>query len=207
MTVRGAVHASKIEVPESGKTFAIEGKVAEGDAIEVTGIITPPPEYLTIAARILHEHGALLIVDEVQTGMHRTGPFLAAHHFGVEPDMVVMAKAMSGGLVPVSAVLMTNEIYDSVYGSLRRAIVHTSTYSENSLAMRAALATLDVLESEELGARAQRVGEKAAKVHGDADPLAGLLDRLREQFAALEGQARCGDVAALADCRTATRGG
>jgi ornithine--oxo-acid transaminase len=72
--------------------------------------------------------------------------------------MVVMAKAMSGGLIPVSAVLMTDEVYESVYGSLRRAIVHTSTYSENSLAMRAALATLDVLESEKLGERATRVG-------------------------------------------------
>jgi ornithine--oxo-acid transaminase len=90
--------------------------------------------------------------------MHRTGPFLAAHHFGVDPDMVVLAKAMSGGLVPVSAVLMTDEIYESVYGSLRRAIVHTSTFSENSLAMRVALATLDVLEAEDLGDRATEVG-------------------------------------------------
>jgi ornithine--oxo-acid transaminase len=98
------------------------------------------------------------VLDEVQTGMHRTGPFLAAHHFGAEPDMVVLAKAMSGGLVPVSAVLMTDEIYASVYGSLRRAIVHTSTFSENSLAMRAALATLDVLEEEKLGDRAIEVG-------------------------------------------------
>ena len=60
--------------------------------------------------------------------------------------MVVLAKALSGGLVPVSAVIMTNEIYSSVYSSLKRAIIHTSTYSENGLAMRAGLATLDVLE-------------------------------------------------------------
>ena len=58
-----------------------------------------------------------------------------------KPDMIILAKAMSGGLIPVSAVLMKEAIYHSVYSSLRRAIIHTSTYSENSLAMRAALAT------------------------------------------------------------------
>jgi ornithine--oxo-acid transaminase len=67
--------------------------------------------------------------------------------------MVVLAKALSGGLVPSGAVLMSNRIYESVYGSLKRAIVHTSTFSENSLAMRAGLATLDVLEREHLGER------------------------------------------------------
>jgi ornithine--oxo-acid transaminase len=90
--------------------------------------------------------------------MYRTGPFLAAHHFGVEPDMVVMAKAMSGGLVPCGAVLMTDAVCDSVYSSLPRAFVHTSTFSENSLAMRAALATLDVLEDEALGQRSTQAG-------------------------------------------------
>jgi ornithine--oxo-acid transaminase len=72
--------------------------------------------------------------------------------------MVVLAKAMSGGLIPVGAVLMSDGIYDSTYGSLRRAIIHTSTFSENGLAMRAALATLDVLESERLGERALNLG-------------------------------------------------
>ena len=100
------------------------------------------------------------MLDEVQTGMYRTGPFLASHRYGVDPDMVVLAKAMSGGLVPVSAVLMTEAIYDSVYGSLRRALIHTSTFSENGLAMRAARATLEVLERENLGSRAIEAGEK-----------------------------------------------
>ena len=91
--------------------------------------------------------------------MCRTGTFLAAHQFDVQPDMVVLAKALSGGLMPVSAVLMTDKIYHAVYSSLKRAIVHTSTFSENSLSMRAGLATLDVLEREELGARALHLGE------------------------------------------------
>jgi ornithine--oxo-acid transaminase len=91
--------------------------------------------------------------------MWRTGTFLAAHQFELRPDIVVLAKALSGGLVPVSAVLMTDKIYHAVYSSLKRAIVHTSTFSENSLAMRAGIATLDVLQSEDLGPRALRLGD------------------------------------------------
>ena len=102
----------------------------------------------------------MFVLDEVQTGMFRTGKFLAAHSFQVQPDMVILAKALSGGLIPVAAVLMTDEINDAVYSSLRRAIVHTSTYGENALAMRAGLATLDVLEGENLGNRATYLGER-----------------------------------------------
>lgn len=123
------------------------------------GVRVPTADYLRAAQSLCRRYGTLLVLDEVQTGMYRTGPFLAAQRFGVEPDMVVLAKAMSGGLVPVSAVLMTEAIYDSVYGSLRRSIIHTSTFSENSLAMRAALATLEVLEQEKLGSRAMDAGE------------------------------------------------
>jgi len=94
----------------------------------------------------------------VQTGMFRTGPFLASHHFGISPDIVVLAKALSGGLVPVSAVLMSDEIHHSVFSSLKRSIVHASTFSENSLSMRAGLATLDVLEGQNLGDRATEIG-------------------------------------------------
>jgi ornithine--oxo-acid transaminase len=123
------------------------------------GIVVPDAHYLVEAERLCRKHGTLLVLDEVQTGMFRTGPFLAAHHFHVQPDMVVLAKALSGGLVPVSAVLMTEAICDSVYDSMKRAFVHTSTFSENALAMRAGLASLDVLEREGLGARAIAMGE------------------------------------------------
>jgi ornithine--oxo-acid transaminase len=124
------------------------------------GVILPPADYLRAAQALCRRHGTLFVLDEVQTGLYRTGGFIAAHHYGVEPDMVVLAKALSGGLVPCSAVLMSDAVYSSVYNSLRRAIVHTSTYSENSLAMRAGLATLDVLEEEELGQRAIAAGNQ-----------------------------------------------
>jgi ornithine--oxo-acid transaminase len=123
------------------------------------GVCVPDPDYLQNAESLCRRYGTLFVLDEVQTGMYRTGPFLAAHHFGVEPDMVVMAKAMSGGLVPCAAVLMSDAVCNSVYSSLPRAFVHTSTFSENSLAMRAALATLEVLENQELGARSVEAGQ------------------------------------------------
>jgi ornithine--oxo-acid transaminase len=123
------------------------------------GVCVPAPDYLRSAEALCRRYGTLFVLDEVQTGMYRTGPFLAAHHFGVDPDMVVMAKALSGGLVPCGAVLISNAVCYSVYSSLPRAFVHTSTFSENSLAMRAALATLDVLENEELGPRSTQAGD------------------------------------------------
>ena len=123
------------------------------------GIKVPSPEYLRDVQALCRKYGTMFVLDEVQTGMFRTGKFLAAHSFDVQPDMVVLAKALSGGLIPVAAVLMTDEVSDAVYSSLRRAIVHTSTYSENGLAMRAGMATLDVLESEDLGNRASYLGD------------------------------------------------
>src|SRR6201998_1588079 len=117
------------------------------------GIPLPPLPYLQAAQPLCRRYGTLLVADEVQTGMFRTGPFLASHHFGITPDIVVLAKALSGGLVPVSAVLMRDRVHESVFSSFKRSIVHASTFSENSLSMRAGLATLDVLESERLGGR------------------------------------------------------
>lgn len=154
--------------------FVVEPVQAE------SGIMVPPPDYFRQVQALCRRHGTLLVLDEVQTGLYRTGPFLAAHHFGVEPDMVVLAKAMSGGLVPSSAVLMTDGIYNSVYSSLKRAMIHTSTYSENALAMRAGLATLDIMEEEGLGLRAAEAGEALRR---------GLAERLArfEMIGAIRG--------------------
>ena len=122
------------------------------------GIRIPSADYLREAQALCRRYGSLFVLDEVQTGMYRTGRFLAAQHYALDPDMVVLAKALSGGLVPSGAVLMSDEIYDSVYSSLGRAIIHTSTYSENGLAMRAGLAVLQVCEEEDLGGRATTMG-------------------------------------------------
>jgi ornithine--oxo-acid transaminase len=143
--------------------FFVEPVQSEG------GIVLPPPGYLSEAKELCSRYGTLFVLDEVQTGMFRCGTFLAAHQFDIEPDMVILAKALSGGLVPVSSVLMTDRIYGSVYDSLKRSIVHTSTFGENALAMRAGLATLDVLRDETLGPRALEMGD-------------GLRTRLRQEL-------------------------
>ncbi len=132
--------------------FFVEPIQAEG------GIRVPEPNYLRSAQKLCRRYGSLLVADEVQTGMFRTGRFLASHHFGISPDVVILAKALSGGLVPVSAVLMSDAVHSSVFSSFKRSIVHASTFSENSLSMRAGLATLDVLEKERLGERALKMG-------------------------------------------------
>jgi ornithine--oxo-acid transaminase len=137
------------------------------------GIRVPPAGYLESAQALCRRYGSLFVLDEVQTGMYRTGPFLASQNFHADPDIVVLAKALSGGLIPCGAVLMSDEIYDSVYGSLKRAIVHTSTFSENALAMRAGLETLQVLEQERLGERATAMGDY-------------LRDRLRQMLSGYE---------------------
>jgi len=143
------------------------------------GIVLPPKGYLQGTQDLCKKYGTLFVLDEVQTGLCRTGRFLASHHYGLDPDMVILAKALSGGLVPVGAVLMTDPIYESVYHSLGRAIVHTSTYSENGLAMRAGLATLDVLESEGLADRAFIQGAEFRARLAEALTQFEMVDQVR----------------------------
>ena len=124
-----------------------------------SGVRVPDAEAWRRPAEICRRYGTLLVFDEVQTGVGRTGRFLAAHHFGVAPDMAIFAKALSGGLIPVGAVMMREDISRAVYSGIDRAFLHASTFGENTLAMRAALTVLDILEEEGLCARAGRLGE------------------------------------------------
>jgi ornithine--oxo-acid transaminase len=148
----GAALAEKLKTKKFA-AFVVEPMQGEG------GIRIPSASYLERARELCTRHGALLVFDEVQTGFYRTGKFLAAQHFGVDADIVVLAKALSGGLIPSGAVLMTDAIYNAVYGSLKRSLIHTSTYSENGLAMRVGLAVLDTLQEENAGQRAEEMGE------------------------------------------------
>jgi ornithine--oxo-acid transaminase len=147
--------AALAKVLDKERIGAVVLEPVQGEA----GMILPQPGYFADVQALCRKHGALFVLDEVQTGLGRTGRFLATQHYGVSPDMIVLAKALSGGLIPVAAVLMTEDIYDAVYGSLRRAIIHTSTYSENGLAMRAGLATLEVLDREHLVERSDERGK------------------------------------------------
>lgn len=145
---------------------ALEAALKSGDVaafmvepVQGKGVHIANDDYLVEASRLCRAHGALFVADEVQTGMGRTGRFLSIqHHAGAEPDMVILSKSLSGGFVPVGAVLMTDTIYSKVFSSLDRSVVHSSTFGQGSLAMVAGLASLQVLDDEDLTANAERQG-------------------------------------------------
>jgi ornithine--oxo-acid transaminase len=129
------------------------------EPVQGKGVNLPSPGYLRAAADLCRKYGALFVDDEVQSGMGRTGKFLAIEHDGdVDPDIVVLAKTLSGGFVPVGAVLCKKWIHEKVFSSMQRSVVHSSTFSQGSFAMVAGLAALDVLNREKLIQRAEKMG-------------------------------------------------
>ena len=118
-----------------------------------------PAGYLEGAQELCRRYGTLFCVDEVQTGFGRTGRLFALEHWGLEPDIVVVAKSLSGGYVPVGATLFRAEVFDAVFDSLEHSMSHGSTFQPNDLAMVAGLATLHELDAQELVERAARMGE------------------------------------------------
>ena len=115
--------------------------------------------YLAEAQRLCNKHGTLLVVDEVQCGLGRTGKWFCYQHWpDVEPDIVCTAKALSGGYVPVGAVVTKPKIMDCVFNSMERCVVHSNTFGQNDLAMAAALASLHVIEEDKLVENAQALG-------------------------------------------------
>lgn len=144
---------------------ALEAELAKGDVagfivepIQGKGVNIPAPDYLKTAAELCRKHKALFIADEVQTGLGRTGKMFAIEHFGVEPDMILIAKTLSGGYVPAGAVLSRKWIHDKVFSSLDRCVVHSTTFGQNDMAMAAGLATLHVLKTEKLVENAAAMG-------------------------------------------------
>lgn len=145
---------------------ALDRELSSGDVagfivepIQGEGVFMPTAEFLPGALELCRRRGVVFIADEVQTGLGRTGRMWACEHWGIEPDILITAKALSGGYVPVGAVLARSWIHHKVFSSLDRCVVHSSTFSENDLAMAAGLATLKVLHDEQLVERAARLGE------------------------------------------------
>jgi ornithine--oxo-acid transaminase len=145
---------------------ALERALQAGDVaafivepIQGKGVNLPAPGYLPEAARLCQRYGALFVADEVQAGLGRTGKFLASQHDSVDPDLVLIAKALSGGFIPVGAVAGKKWIFDRTFDRMDRAVVHGSTFGKNNLAMAAGLATLQVLQDERLIENAATRGE------------------------------------------------
>jgi len=147
---------------------ALEAELKKGDVaafvvepVQGKGVNLAAPGFLLESQRLCRKHGALFVADEVQSGMGRTGKFLALEHDGpdVDPDIVILAKTLSGGYVPVGAVLCKKWIHEKVFSSMQRSVVHSSTFSQGSLAMAAGLAALDVLDRHQLMTNAARMGD------------------------------------------------
>ncbi len=135
--------AAFIVEPVQGKTCEV---VADG--------------YLAEAQRLCRKHGSLLILDEVQSGLGRTGKWFCFQHFpDVEPDIVCTAKALSGGYVPVGAIITRSSVMECVFNTMERCVVHSNTFGQNDLAMAAALASLHVIEEEKLVENAAAMGD------------------------------------------------
>ena len=130
------------------------------EPIQGKGVNIPDDDYLPGVQALCKKYGTLFVADEIQTGLGRTGKFLALEHWGVEPDMVLIAKALSGGHVPVGAIITTKRVFDKVFSRMDKAVVHGSTFSKNDMAMAAGLATLEVIERENLVANAAAKGER-----------------------------------------------
>ncbi|HEY0320665.1 MAG TPA: aminotransferase class III-fold pyridoxal phosphate-dependent enzyme [Pyrinomonadaceae bacterium] len=151
--------------------FLVEPVQGEG------GIVEPPAGYLRFARKACREAGTLFVADEIQTGLGRTGAMFVCCELGITPDIMTVAKALGGGLVPIGACLSTAAAYNEEF-----ALKHTSTFAGNTLACRAALATLDLLEENDR-ALINHVAENGARLKE------GLLD-LKRRFPNLIGEVR-----------------
>ncbi len=161
----GPLMPGAIEIP-FGDLGALQEELRRGDVaaliaepIQGKGVFELDAERWRAIAAALREAGALFIADEVQTGVGRTGRFYAHDHFDLRPDIITVSKALSGGYVPVAAMLTSDLIYRSVYKSLDKALVHSTTFKGNQLAMVAGLATLSVFDEDHVIEHAAAMGD------------------------------------------------
>jgi ornithine--oxo-acid transaminase len=147
------------------------------EPVQGKGVNLPPPGYLEGAQELCRTFGTLFCVDEVQTGFGRTGKLFAFEHWSVEPDLVPVAKSLSGGYVPVGALLMSKAVHETVFDSLEHSVSHGSTFAPNELGMAAGLATLRELDEQDLVARAARLGGRLLEL---TKPLVERYDVVRD---------------------------
>jgi len=147
------------------------------EPIQGKGVILPAAGYLEGAQELCRRHGTLLCVDEVMTGFGRTGTMFAFERWGLEPDLVTVAKSLSGGYVPVGALLMARSVHEAVFDSMPHAMSHGSTFAPNELAMVAGLAMLHELEEQGLVARSAQLGDRLLQL---TRPLVDEFDVVKD---------------------------
>jgi ornithine--oxo-acid transaminase len=121
-------------------------------------VTLPPDGYLQAAQELCRRYGTMFVVDEIQTGLGRTGRWFALEQWGLEPDFVLVGKALSGGYMPVAAMVTSREIFQKAVGTLERSYVHQSTFGRNRLSMAAGLATLRIIERDRLVEHSAQMG-------------------------------------------------
>lgn len=148
-----------------GDIAALENELKKEDVaaflyepIQGKGVNFAPTGFLEKAETLCKKYGTLSIADEVQSGLGRTGKWFAHEHFGLKPDIVTIAKAMSGGFIPIGAICYSRKIYNKVFSSMERAVVHSNTFGRNTLAMSAGLISLQILEDEGLIQNSTKMG-------------------------------------------------
>jgi len=149
------------------------------EPIQGKGVFIPRSGFLKQAEEICHRYGTLTIADEVQTGMGRTGRFLALEYEGLNPDIILISKSLSGGLVPTGAVIAHDKIFKSVFSRMDRCVVHSSSFGKNSLSAAMGLATLWVIENENLLARAREIGDRIISRLNSLRPKFEMLGEVR----------------------------
>ncbi|MFZ0089863.1 MAG: aminotransferase class III-fold pyridoxal phosphate-dependent enzyme [Solirubrobacteraceae bacterium] len=147
------------------------------EPIQGREVTLPDDDYLPAAQALCRRYGTLFVADEIQTGLGRTGRWFALEHWGLEPDVVLVGKALSGGYMPVAAMVTRREIFQRAVGTLERSYVHQSTFGRNRLSMAAGLATLRIIERDQLVDRAERVG---ALLHDGLAELHARYEMIKE---------------------------
>ncbi|MCB1934862.1 MAG: aspartate aminotransferase family protein [Nitrosomonas sp.] len=147
------------------------------EPIQGKGVNVPDDGYLPEVERLCRKYGTLFVADEIQTGIGRTGKFWAIDHWSVKPDMILMAKALSGGFIPVGGVAMSERVMDAVFNRMDRAVVHGSTFSKNNMAMAAGLATLQVIEDEKM---IENSAQKGKIIIDGINTMTGKYEFLKE---------------------------
>jgi ornithine--oxo-acid transaminase len=138
-------------------TGGIAGVILE--PVQGKGVKYPADNFFEEVQRLCRQHGALLISDEVQCGLGRTGKWFGFQHWDLEPDIVTLAKSLSGGYVPSGAIMTRRKIYQKTFNQLDRCVVHSSTFGRNNLAMACGLATLQVIDDQGMIENAAKMGD------------------------------------------------
>lgn len=151
--------------------FIVEPILGEG------GVLLHSPGYLPNVAKLCREYGTLLILDEIQTGLGRTGRLFAAEHEGIEPDIICLAKSLGGGCISIGATVTTDEVWQKTFGGINKCLRHTSTFGGNTIACAAGIAALKAIVEGGLSERAEVVGNFLLREFRD---LAEKYDFIKE---------------------------